>query len=130
MPSLGRDITAIDFRARFPEFTSAQFTNQMVQSAVVTAKSIDSTRREATLYLAAHLASVWRAEGGVDPDGGSGAVSAETIGPRTVQYLTQAAPVPGSSGSQDAFFERTSYGRTYMLLRDSSPRRVMPLLAE
>ena len=129
MPSFGTPISAAELRGRFPELAADHPDALLTESGNVAAL-IDSTRREATLYLAAHLAVCWRQENTAEPDGGSGVVLNEREGPRSVSYMAMSEAVPGTLGSSDSFYERSSYGRTYMVLRASSPRRTMPFVVE
>ena len=116
-------ITAV--RAKFPELTAAAYSDALVQSAIETSTALYALGTIARLYLVAHLAVIAKAEyddGALD--GGSGVIKSEQIGPRLVSYVTQSV-----DGTGDAFYERTSYGRTYLELRKASPKRIMPFVA-
>ncbi len=94
------------FRKEFPEFS--EVTDDAVQRWIERASEIHATSETATLYLAAHLVAVDREDSGVDD--GAGVVVGESVGPKSVQYKTQA-----ESGDQ-AFFARTKYGRLFLTL--------------
>ena len=82
------------------------------------AESLHASVREATVHLAAHLAVVWKQENAGAVDGGSGVVDMERVGPMSTSYANMGEP----------FYERTSYGRTYLALRAKSARRVFPFV--
>ena len=109
--------TVAEFRAQFPDtFPAATHPDSLITTRIGEARQIHAVRKLATIYLAAHLLAV-DAEATGEPDGGSGVVAGEKIGPRQVSYLTQADGKPGMS-----FFATTSYGRRYLALVASSPR--------
>ena len=126
MPSLANPINGAAVLARFPELANDHPT-ELLDEAAKAAMQIYSLRREGALHLAAHLAVCWRWENTGVMDGGSGVIQQETVGPKMAIY----ANMTGNSkeGRQDGFFERTGYGRTYLILRDTSPRRMMPFIA-
>lgn len=95
------------FREDFPEFSDVS--DSEVERWLETAREIHSLSETATLHLAAHLLALSQEDsGGVDD--GAGVVTAESIGPKSVSYRTQA------ESGQDVFFERTRYGRTFLVL--------------
>ena len=106
--------TVSDFRQEFPEFRATD--DGVITSRLNQARLIHDVRRLATLYLTAHLIVIGNQES-LMPDGGAGVVSREKVGPRDIEYLTQADNKPERS-----FFASTSYGRQYLALVDSSPR--------
>ena len=57
---------------------------------------MSDTSHDASLFCVAHLITLL-AEEMADLDGGSGVVSKETIGPRIVEYVTQAMTARGRS---------------------------------
>ena len=110
------------FRAQFPTaFPNA--TDADIDGALAEAELLHSIRELATLYCAAHLLALDTEnfdalDNRIDkPDGGSGIVTAETIGPRRIEYLS----VAGAS-ERDAFFASTTYGRRFLALERRSPR--------
>ena len=121
MPSLATPISAGSIRSRFPELTSQDYPDSALDLAAESAMNIFSLNTEGALHLAAHFAVVWRMENTGEADGGAGVVSQEQIGPRMVTYRTM-------SEGDDTFFERTSYGRTYLIIRNRNPRRTMPFV--
>ena len=110
-------VTSTEFRAKFPEFTTAAYTTATVNARIAEARAIHDIRKTAVLYLTAHLLAL-DAEATGALDGGSGVVVSEQIGPRRVSYLTQ------SKGGEAirVFCETTSYGRLFNALVASSPR--------
>ena len=78
---------------------------------------------EAVMYCAAHFLVIEDSDKRLDtdgrptPDGGSGVVVSETIGPRSVSYATP-------EGRK--FYERSYYGRMFLELRSASPSRHLP----
>ena len=109
--------TVAEFRAQFPDtFPAATHPDALIETRIGEARQIHAVRKLATIYLTAHLLAV-DGEATGSPDGGSGVVAGEKIGPRQVSYLTQSDGMPNR-----AFFGTTSYGRRYMALVASSPR--------
>ena len=108
------DITLAEFRQRFPEFAATD--DAVISSLIPQAYEISDVSAEASAYCLAHLVSL-EAERPADgaPDGGAGVVRSETIGPRRIDYMTQAAR------NREAFFEPTIYGRRVLTLESRSP---------
>ena len=113
------------FREYFDEFTEALYADTKVQRFLNEANVLAGrVGTEARLYCAAHLLTIdgertTDAQGRPSPDGGSGVVRSESIGPRSVSYNT-------TEGRQ--FYERTFYGRMFLELASVSPRRSMPVI--
>ena len=126
MPSLSPALTGAEVRTRFPELSIDKFPDALMEDAAETAAEIYSATRKGALHLAAHLAVIWVAENDAEPDGGSGVVVSEMVGQKQVTY-TNAAAV--HTRSEDVFYERTSYGRMYLQLRDASAIRALPMVA-
>ena len=109
--------TVNEFRAQFPTtFPVATHADTLILTRIGEARQIHGVRKLATIYLTAHLLAV-DGEATGEPDGGSGVVGSETIGPRKVAYQNQSDGMPNR-----AFFATTSYGRRFMALVASSPR--------
>ena len=123
MPRLASPIGASSVRTRFPELILATYSVADLDRAAALAMRIDSTSTEAALHLAAHLAVIEKIENTGEIDGGSGVVRQESTGPfnQTFNLMT-------SSGDDDTFFEKTSYGRAYLMIRNRTPARVMPFV--
>ena len=99
--------TLQDFRETFPEL--AAMTDDAVQRNIDLAEQIHDINPTCTLYLTAHLLTV-------DISGDNpGEVKGETIGPKSADYMTQAA------SGDEAFYTRTEYGRRFLTLE----RRVL-----
>ena len=114
--------TVAEFRAQFPTaFPVATHPDTLIEARISEARQIHAVRKLATLYLTAHLIAV-DAENTGKPDGGSGVVTSEKIGPRTVNYATQAGGGREGTDKRRAFFATTSYGRRFLVLADTSPR--------
>ena len=107
------DITVTEFRARFVG-TFSDLSDALIGELIAEAYGLSDTSRVATMYCIAHLAALESEVTGA-PDGGSGVVASETIGPRKVEYKTQAM------ASRDVFFEQTSYGRSMLARESRSP---------
>lgn len=126
------DITLAEFRQRFPEFTytaaagdepASGVSDSVISPLIAQAYEISDTSAEASVYCLAHLVSLeverlTDASNGA-PDGGAGVVKAETIGPRRIDYMTQA------SKGREAFFEPTFYGRRVLTLESRTPEAVI-----
>ena len=113
--------TVAEFRAQFPtDFPVATYPDAVITARIAEARQIHAVRKPATLYLTAHLIAI-DAENTGEPDGGSGVVTSEKIGPRQVAYATQAGGTERSKARR-AFFATTSYGRRFLMLADTSPR--------
>ena len=103
------------FRARFPEFTVADYPDATVILALEDAIAIFGACERAFLYLAAHLLTL-RGEGGgavSGTDGGFGEVQSESIGSKSVTYKTMA------DKGKDTFFTSTAYGRQFLAFRNA-----------
>ena len=123
-------LTPESFRAKFPEFTTDNYTDAAVARWIATARTIHDRSLEATGFLTAHLLTIANADGVLGgspnvavPDGGAGEVRSETIGPKTIDYMTQAR------GDGEAFYTRTSYGRTFLEIERRNPERVLSVRA-
>lgn len=103
------DITVNEFRESFPQF-DATTTDAVLARLIPDAYAITDVRRNATLYCIAHLA-VLESEAGTKPDGGSGVIVEETIGPRKVLYANQVL-----DGDPRVFLVTTFYGRRVLEL--------------
>ena len=106
----GESVTELTpkFRERFPEFGWCG--DSAIETMLELAGEMHSLSETATLYLAGHLIKLDREEGRNGVDEGAGVVTNESIGPKTVQYKTQA------ERESDVFFERTPYGRMFLVL--------------
>ena len=96
------------FREEFPEFED--LSDQGVETWLDRAVEIHSLSDTATLYLAAHLVALDREESGEVVDHGAGVITSETIGPKSVTYMTQAR------SGDETFFARTQYGRLFLTI--------------
>ena len=118
---MAADLTA--FRAKFSNAPFAAMSATVIKEALDEAKLLHSIRDVATLYCAAHLLILDQenltelGQAVTAPDGGAGVVTAESIGPRNISYLTQAG-----DDERRAFFVTTPYGRRFLALEDRSPR--------
>ena len=108
-------------RTQFPEFASR--TDQQVETALAEALQIHDIRQSATLYLTAHILAL-NSDETTQPDAGAGIVSGETIGPRQVNYKTMSQ----DAHALDVWCEQTHYGRMYLVLAKSNPRRTMGIV--
>ena len=105
------DPTTAEFKARFPEFAAV---DDAIEAALSTAVLLcGGSGYEPTLYAAAHVLSL-AAQNTGEADGGSGIVSMETQGPRTVQYSNM------SEAARQRFFEQSPYGRMVITLEGRS----------
>ena len=112
-----------EFREYFGEFGNpTAYPDTDITKATNRAIAISSVSLEALRYLIAHELALGK-EASVDPDGGSGEVASESIGPRSVSYASQ------SERPKDVYFTRTSYGRTFLALESRIPRKVMSVTA-
>ncbi len=96
-------VNFLEFRDRFPEFYSVSDRN--VERAMETARNIHSASDEAQLHLIAHLLELSRSD-----DSAAGEVISESVGPKSVTYMSQAGE------PNEAYFTRTSYGQTFLVL--------------
>ena len=103
-----------EFRRLFPEFTDVKYSDDVIAHISDVASEIHNASYNALTYLIAHLLTL-ESEHVAMPDGGSGVVMKERIGPREVEYITQART------GRDTFFARTSYGRQFLVLEQGSP---------
>ena len=126
MPDLDQSLmTPAALRERYPELVHPPwatkrkpvFTDGVLAAALRAAQLIDSTGVDQALALAAHLALISAVENTAEIDGGSGVITEETVGPFEQSFANMTP-----DGSLDSTYQRTSYGREYLLLRRSVPR--------
>lgn len=100
------------FKAKFPIFALA---DAVIESALAEAVIFHDVNETATLYCAAHLLAL-DSENTGKPDGGSGVVESEKIGPLSRNYKNQ------DEEERDVFFVTTSYGRRFLAIERRTPR--------
>ena len=108
------------FRAAFPEITAQKASDAEVERHLALALEIHSHSESATLHCAAHLVAISEertGDGAGAADGGSGVVTSESLGPKTVTYLTNAG-----ASARKAFFATSPYGRMFLTLEGRSAR--------
>ena len=115
----GDGLTVAGFRARFGEFAARSDAD--VAAAVATAGRIHNLSEEIEGWVAAHVLAISGERTGLS-DGGSGEIQAESLGPVSRQYVTQAAT------AADTFFSTTSYGRMVLTLEGRHPQLVVPVV--
>ncbi len=114
------DITVAEFRETFGEFDGSS--DEDIETALPVAYQLTDVSRDATLYVTAHLLAL-SAEYTGGPDGGSGVVKSERLGPKAVTYQ-----IGAGDDERRVFFDRTSYGRMALTLEDRSPKAVMAMV--
>ena len=113
--------TVTTFRTRFPEFVDQA--DVEVTQALSYATRLHAISEDGTLLCTAHLlalSSGERPDSDPEADGGAGVVTRETIGPRTIDYLTMAG-----KDERRAFYATTFYGRLLLAIEDRMPRRII-----
>lgn len=115
------DPTVAEFRARFGEFSATE--DAVVTTVITGSTSIYGFNDEIRLLLVAHLLTLEH-ERQTTPDGGSGVVTRERIGQRDVFYNGSVGDIP----LDDAFFQRSSYGRMYQTMVKRSPTYVLGMM--
>lgn len=98
------------FREQFPEFSPANYTDEVVVEWLGVARDIHSLSSRATLYHAAHLLTLDQAEPSTEVKDNAGVLTSEGVGPKRATYLTQA------ESERDVFFARTKYGQIFLTL--------------
>ena len=107
------DPTLAEFRTRFAEYSET--TDEVVTAALELAVALcGEAGFQPTLHATAHILALADQETG-HADGGSGIVSMEILGPRTVQYQNMAKE------NRERFFEQTAYGRMVLATESRSP---------
>ena len=115
------DVSVEDFRAWFPRnFEGAD--DPDIERAIKEALLLHDKSAEATLYLTAHLLSL-NSEFQDTPDGGSGVILKETLGPKTVEYITNV-----DESKKNAFYSTTPFGRRFLALEARTPRSGIGLM--
>ena len=122
-------LSVADFREQFPAPAFEQASADAITRAVCDALLLHSINEIVTLYCAAHLLAL-KAEYVDDlgrtvdtPDGGSGVVKSEKIGPRQIQYMTMAG-----DDERRVFYSTTPYGRMFLALEARVPRAAFGVL--
>ena len=109
--------TVAGFRQQFPEFPASSIDDDAVERWLAVAKTIHATRETCTLYCAAHLIELERLRAAGTP--ARGETTMQRAGSITSVYKAQA------DTDGDAYFTRTEYGRTYLILEKRTPRRTV-----
>ena len=113
---------AATLKARFPEFTQSE---AVVEQVIAEAERLADSSDDLVLWAAAHLLAL-EAEHTGAADGGSGVVTAESIGPRRVTYATQVGGGAGAATNDfAAFWATTSYGRRFLTLEARTASAVL-----
>ena len=125
--AVSADATALvaTFREEFPAplFQGDAYSNDIVARALDEALDIHSLNQRATLNCAAHLLLLnaekvdAAGEQVTSPDGGSGVVRSEQMGPQQRAYLNRA-----DKQARQVFFETTPFGRRFLELESRSAR--------
>ena len=115
---LNLSLTEAEFRARFSDFTEARIGATVVEWLLDVAYDMHSLGNLATLYLTAHLAELWLSD-----EERSGESERFEMGPFTTDFKAQAEE------GRESFFTRTEYGRTFLALRQTTPRFAIGVLA-
>lgn len=102
-----------EFRAKFAEFSTAVIADADVEMYIEDSQYIYGRDDDTRLYLVAHLCALHK-ERSATIDGGSGVITRERTGQREAYYVEVAR--------DEAFYERSSYGRMYrqLLKRDAT----------
>ena len=109
------DVTVAEFRDRFAEFD--RIDDATISFLIPQAYEMSDVSREATLYCIAHLASL-EGERIAKPDGGSGEVVSDALGPQSRSYMSLA------ESNRDVFFSTSTYGRRMLTLESRSVNAV------
>ncbi|MBF2753949.1 MAG: DUF4054 domain-containing protein [Gammaproteobacteria bacterium AqS3] len=114
-----------DFRSEFPEFPPAVISDVDVDKFLRRAKRFHTATKAGSLYAAAHLYCLDQASKGEGQaenqgrtDGGMGVITKETIGPKSVEYMTTAGDNP-----RKVFWATTPYGREFMVIEQRNVRQ-------
>lgn len=113
-------LSVADLRTRYPEFSEAVAADDAVAVALATAAEMAVLSDRITLACAAHLLALGRQETG-KADGGAGELTAETIGPKSADYMAQA------ESGREVFFTTTAYGRAMLTLEKRHPKRAISM---
>lgn len=107
--------TLAGFRTEYPEFT-ADHSDDAVTAAIKQAAQLHSVTTRGQMLATAHLLAL-RSEHTAKPDGGSGLVTGETLGPQSFTFQQ-----PAKGESLETWWATTSYGRQLMALESRTPR--------
>ena len=110
--------TAANFRRLFPEFAAQPDT--AVGLAMIGARISHTVTALGTLYAAAHLLATDGDMAGA-ADGGDGAVTRESLGPKSAEY----ALATGRGADRDAFWATSAYGRRLLEIEARAPSLVV-----
>ena len=115
--------TVTDFKSEFPEFAS--LTDDTITRVITRALRFHDDTKEGAIYAAAHLYSIdLEKAANHAPDGGAGVVTKESLGPKSVEYMTTAG-----DDERRAFWSRTPYGREFLKIEERNPRQAFGMLA-
>ena len=121
---MASDPTVAEFRAAFAEFSTTA--DDAVTAVIETSAYIYAFNDEARLFLVAHVITVGAENTGA-LDGGSGVVTRERIGQREVYYNGASGETPMTP--DEAWFQRSSYGRMYRTMVKRSSRYVLGMFS-
>ena len=110
-------LTAAQLKARFPG-VGGDLSDAQITALIRIACQISNVSPDALAYLTAHLVVCEREEGQLVIDGGSGVVTSETQGRKTLQIQNM------NRDEAEAYYARTHYGRTFLALETRAPKRV------
>ena len=118
------------FKQLFPEFASRD--DDDVQDVIDDALDVHQNSPRATLYCAAHFLVIddeerrdehGDAQAGEYDQGDGALVTNESVVGKSLGYALMT-----DAGDRDSFFERTPYGRRFLVLEDRSPAFTFPIL--
>ena len=113
-------LTAARFKTKFGADLYGDLTDSQITSFIEIACEIGGDiGYNALCYLTAHLIVLENKERQDEVDGGSGEVTSESFGGKSLGYQSMA------SDQRDVFFTRTYYGRMYLQLQRRSPVRAI-----
>ena len=115
-------LTVADFKTEFEEFTSLN--DRLVENLIDQAGLISRINAFTIKYCTAHLCAL-ESERGSDgaPDGGSGVIKQERLGPKAVSYKTLS-----DNDVRKAFFDTTFYGRRVLAIEMRNPRAIFGVM--
>lgn len=111
-----------EIRTKFPEFTVDKYPDHLVEVAIEVAEKVWKFKGTAQQFLTAHFLTVFETSTG-SADQGNRLIKKTKIGEREIEYADH--KVSTEMPQSDSFYSTSSYGRTYLILRNATPSYVL-----
>lgn len=119
MPARLTPPTADALREAYPEFTDSKASDRDIAEAGALAVEMTALSNRAVLAVTAHILALKEMRT-AEADGGAGEVKTQGTGPHTNEFVTLAS----AKERGDTWFATSAYGREFVMLKRTSPKRL------